>query len=350
MKTLIKIALFTIMFILLLGIKGAKAHDDFTKVIKKEFAINPDGQLTINNRFGKVLCNNWDKNSISFEVTISVTARDQEEADHMFRRISIGFTDSPSQVTAMTSIQEGKSRNNGHFSVDYTVSMPVTINLDLTNKFGDIFINEVQGKAKINLGYGNLEVKKLTNSDNMLDIRFGEANINWMKGAVLILKYSEMELDYAGSLRLESKFSNLDAKKIIALNVNFEGGKLNMENSSSVDSKSRFSDLEIQRIETSLNLDIQYGSCEVHEMPPDFTVVNIRNKYGNVFVGLGEQAKYNLEADLKFCDLDYPTDKAKFSFRSTSPTANTYKGIIGGTESPAGKVTVHSEFGNVSLK
>ncbi|MCK9423700.1 MAG: DUF4097 family beta strand repeat-containing protein [Bacteroidales bacterium] len=350
MKTYVKIALFIIMFILLLGIKGVKAHDEFTKVIKKEFPITSDGQLTISNRFGKVLCTNWEKNAISFDITITVTAADQEEAGRMFKRISVDFTDSPAQITAITSIQEGRPRGHGSFSVDYTVNMPVTINLDLTNKFGDIFVNEVQGKAKINLGYGNLEAKKLTNSDNMLDIRFSKANINWVKGAVLILKYSEMELDYAGSLRLDSKFSNMDANKIIALNVNFEGGKLNMENSSAVDSKSKFSDLEIQRIEKSLNLDIQYGSCEVHEMPPDFTLVNIRNKYGNVSIGLGEQAKYNLEADLKFCDLDYPTDKAKFSFRSTSPTEKSFKGIIGGTDNPTGKVTVHSEFGNVSLK
>jgi hypothetical protein len=85
-------------------------------------------------------------------------------------------------------------------------------------------------------------------------------------------------------------------------------------------------------------------------MPADFTSVYIRNKYGDVSIGLSEQAKYSLEADLKYCELDYPSDNAKFSFRSTSPTANTYKGIIGGTESAVSKVIVHSEYGNVSLK
>jgi hypothetical protein len=165
-----------------------------------------------------------------------------------------------------------------------------------------------------------------------------------------MLKYSEMNLDYAGSLRMDSKFSDFDAEKIIALNMNFEGGKLNMENSSAVDSKSKFSDIDIQRIEQSLNLDIQYGNCDVHEMPANFTSVNILNKYGDVSIGLSEQAKYTLEADLKFCELDFPSDKAKFSFRSTTPTANTYKGTIGGTDAPVSKVVVHSEYGNVSLK
>lgn len=349
MKSFIKITFFVLVLILLLGIKGAKAHDEFTRVIRKGFSVNPSAQLTVNNRFGKVHCANWEKDSISFDVTISVTASDKEEAEKKFKRISIEFTDSPSSVTAITNMNEVKNPGNGRFSIDYMINMPVSINLDVTNKFGDIYINEIQGKAKINLSYGNLEVKKIGNSDNLLDIKFSKARVNWIKGAVLSLKYSEMNLDYAGSLRLDSKFSNLDAEKIIALNVIFEGGKLNLENSSAVDSRSKFSDIDIERIEQSLNLDIQYGNCKVHEMPANFTLVNIKNKYADVSIGLGELAKYSLEADLKFCELDFPSDKAKFSFRSITNTSKNYKGIIGGAEAPASKVVVHSEFGNVSL-
>ncbi len=350
MKTAIKIALFTLMMIFLLGIKGAKAHEEFKKLIQKEFQVNADAQLTINNRFGKVHISNWEKNVIAIEVTITVEAADQEAADKKFNRISIGFTDSPSQVSAITKLDDGKGSSKGHFSIDYMVNMPKTNNLDVTNKFGDIFINELMGKTRIDLGYGNLEAKKLENPDNLLDIKFSKARINWITGAVLTLKYSTMTLDYAGSLRLNSKYSDLDAEKIIALNVVLEGGKLNMEKSSAVESKSRFSDLDIQRIEQSLNLDLQYGNCDVHEMPADFTSINIRNKYGDVSIGLSEQANYTLEADLKFCDLDYPENNAKFSVRSTSPTVKSYKGIIGGTENPTSKITVKSEYGNISLK
>jgi hypothetical protein len=159
-----------------------------------------------------------------------------------------------------------------------------------------------------------------------------------------------MSLDYAGSLRLNSKYSDLDAEKIIALNVVLEGGTLDMEKSSAVESRSKFSDIDIQRIEQSLNLDIQYGNCDVHEMPAEFTSINIRNKYGDVSIGIGEQAKYFLEADLKFCDLSYPEKDAKFSYRSTTPTAKSYRGTIGGVEAPTSKVVISSEFGNVNLK
>ena len=350
MKTIVKIALLTILLLMILGINGAKAHDDYTRVIKKEYTLTPDAQLIINNKFGDVHCNNWDKNAVGFEITITVSASDQKEAEQMLDRIDIIFNISPGLVEAKTRIGDGKGNNKGQFSIDYAVSMPMSVNLDVTNKFGDIFVNETAGKTKINLGYGNLEVNKLSNGDNLLDIKFGKANVKWMKGAVLMLKYSDMNLDYAGSLRLDSKFSNLDAEKIIALNVNFEGGKLNMENSSAVDSKSKFSDLEIGRIEQSLNLDIQYGNCDVREMPADFTNISIQNKFANVSIGLPDQARYTLDADLRFCDLDFPEEKAKFSFRSKSSMEKVFKGVIGNEELPKSRVFVHSEYGNVSLK
>ncbi|MCX6278641.1 MAG: hypothetical protein NT004_11150, partial [Bacteroidetes bacterium] len=129
MKTILKIVIFTLMFIFLLGIKGAKALDEYKKVIKKEFQVNADAQLTINNRFGKVHCENWDKNAITVEVTITVDASDQESADKRLNRIAVDFTDSPSLVTATTNMNEGKGRNDGHFSIDFMINMPTTNNL-----------------------------------------------------------------------------------------------------------------------------------------------------------------------------------------------------------------------------
>lgn len=351
MKPYMRIILFGLFILLLLGVKGANAMEEFTRVIKKEFPVNADAQVTINNKFGKIHCTNWDKNSAAFEVTITVVAGNPKAAEKMFDRISISLAStSPASVVVTTSLEEIKGNQKGRFSIDYKVEVPVTVNLDLSNKFGDIYINELQGKGKITLGYGNFEANKLGNADNLIDLRFSKARVNWMKGAVTILKYSELNLGYAGSLRLDSKFSNLDAEKIIALNVDFEGGDLNMENSSAVESRSKFSDIEIGRIEKSLTLDIQYGSCDVGEMPADFTAVSIKNKYGDVSIGLSELAQYTLDAQLKFCELEYPSEKAKLSYSSKSPNEQKYVGVIGGVALPTAKVTVRSEFGDVSLK
>jgi hypothetical protein len=351
MKTILKIAIFALTFIFLLGIKGAKASDEFKKVIRKEFQVNADALLTLNNKFGKIQITNWEKNEITIEVTITVNASDQESAGKKFSRYNIDFSSSPTAVTATTTIDDSKNSSKGNFSVDYIVQAPASVNLDITNKFGDIFINEVQGKARVDLGYGNLDVRKLDNSDNLVEVKFGKARINSIKGAVMTLKYSELTLDYAGSLRLNSKFSDLEAGKIIALNMVMEGGKLTIQKSSTIESRTKFTDIDVQRLDQSLNLEIQYGKCDIEEIPADFSSLTVKNKFGDVSLKISEQARYSLEAAMKFCELDYPESKAKLSFRSVAATEQSFKGIIGGGDgTPASKVSVTSEFGDVSLQ
>jgi hypothetical protein len=349
MRTSTKIV-FLALLMVSAGITKIQAREEYSRVIRKEYTVNPDAQLIISNLYGKVHCNNWDKPLVSFEIVLRVEASNEQAAQKLMDRIIIAMSGSPTLVDVRTTLEKEGFSGHSMVNVDYTINMPASVNLDLTNKFGDIYINELNGKGKINLSYGNMEVNKLGNSDNLLDIKFSKANIKSIQGAVVLLKYSELELDYAGSLRLDSKYSDLTANKIISLTGNLEGGKLDMENSTAVDSKSKFSDLDITRIEKNLTLDIQYGNCEVSEMPADFANISIHNKYADISIGLPEGANYVLEAELKFCDLDFPEEKANFSQKITGNTSKSYKAVVGKDTNPPGRIKVISEYGNISLE
>ena len=129
-----------------------------------------------------------------------------------------------------------------------------------------------------------------------------------------------------------------------------EGGKLNMDNSTAVDSKSKFSDLNITRIGKSLVLDLQYGNCDIREMPADFTTISIQNKYGNVSIGISKEASYNLDADLRYCNLDFPEERANITQKIITNTTKSYKATVGKATNPSSKVSIQSIYGNVSLE
>ncbi|MCX6243887.1 MAG: DUF4097 family beta strand repeat-containing protein [Bacteroidetes bacterium] len=349
MKTLIKLLpLLALIFILVP--RNARAHDDYIKVIKKEFTINPDAQFILENKFGQVHCNNWDKNSILLEVRITVTAGNQDAANKLFGLVNIVTSGTPSQVEARTVFTADGPKGNSNISVDYIVSMPATVNLNLTNKFGDVYLNDLSGKGNINLAYGDLDANRLLNSDNVIDIKFGKANVQHITGAMLTLKYSEMKVGYAGSLFLDGKYSDLDGDKVISLSMGMEGGKVNVENTSAVTGKSRFADLNIGTLDKKLDLDIQYGNCDVDNVAADFSLISIRNKYGDVSVNIPTGTSYTLEADLKFCDLDFPEDQTSFTQKISTNTSKTIRGTVGKKPGPEAKVIVKSEFGNVSLE
>jgi hypothetical protein len=351
MKTLFKITIFALLMTLAFGIRGAKAHEEYTKVVKKEYPIPADGQLTISNKFGKVHINTWEKNAVSFEITVTAEAPDSKTADKILGMVDFVFNVYPTTLEAKTRFGENVNQGRSSFRVDYMVNIPSGISLNVTNKFGDVFISEITGKTKLDVSYGNLEANKLGNSDNMVEVGFGKAQISWSKGAVIVLKYSQLEIGYSGSLYLDSKFSDISSGEIISANLNAEGGEISLEKSSALKSKCKFTTLDIGKVEKSINLDIQYGSCKIHEVPSDFTSIVVTNQYADVSIGINEAANYQLDAELKYCEIQYPSEKSKFSFRSVSPTENILKGIIGsGSENPASRVQVRSSYGNISLK
>jgi hypothetical protein len=349
MKTIYKfLPVLLLIFILFPG--GASAHDDYTKVIKKEYTVNPDAQVILENKFGQIHCNNWDKNLVSIEIRITVTASNQESANKLLGLVNIVSNGTPSYVETRTVFGKEGFSGNSKVNVDYMVNMPATVNLNLTNKFGDVFLNDLSGKGNLNIAYGNMEINKLLNSDNVIDIKFGKGTVQYITGAMVSLKYSEMKVEYAGSLFVDSKFSNLEGGKIISLSIGFEGGKIDVENTSAVTGKSKFSDLSFSHLDKKIDLDIQYGNCDVGQIAADFTLVSVRNKYGDVSVNIPAGTSYTLDADLKFCNLDFPEDQAIFTQKIITNTSKSFRATVGKKTNPEAKVIVRSEFGNVSLE
>ena len=349
MKTIYNFLLFLVLiFILFPGKAGA--HDDYSKIIKKEYTVNPDAQVILENKFGQIHCNNWDKNLVSIEIRITVTAFSQDKANKLLDLVNIFSNGSPSQVETRTVFSKEGFSGNSKISVDYTVNMPSTVMLNLTNKFGDVFLNELSGKGNFDISYGNIEINKLMNSDNVINIKFGKGDIHYITGAMVSLKYSDLKVEYAGSLFIDSKFSNLEGGKIISLSIGFEGGNLDIDNTTAVTGNSKFSDLSINHLDKKIDLGIQYGNCDVEHIAADFTLVSVRNKYGTVSVNIPSEVSYVLEADLKFCDLDFPENEATMTQKIVTNTSKTFRATVGKNPNPEAKVIVKSEFGNVSLE
>jgi hypothetical protein len=348
MKTTLKIiTLLTLIFIL--QPHAAHARDESSKVITKEFTVNPDAKLLLDNKFGQIHCNNWDKNLVSVEIKITVGASNQAKADKLLEQINIVSEGTPSYVQIRTVLDKEFS-GNSKLIINYENNMPASINLNLTNKFGDVFLNELSGKGNFNVSYGNVEINKLLNADNVININFGKGDIQSVSGAMVTLKYSDLKIEYAGSLFVSSKFSNLEGNKVVSLSLSFEGGKVDIENSSSVTGTSKFTDLSFNSIDKKIDIDLQYGNCDVDHMSNDFTLISIRNKYGNVSINLPSGTSYTLDAELKFCDLDFPENQADLTQKIQTNTSKSFKGKVGKKPNPEAKVIVRSEFGNVSLE
>jgi len=326
------------------------AKDDFTKKVSKSYDINADATLKVDNKFGKVLCENWDKNSISIEVEITVSASNQEKANKYFDKIEIDFSGSSSLVSANTKFDDNLfSKNDNEISVDYLISMPTSVSIDINNKFGDIILDVVNGSSIIDLSYGSIKAGKLNGKNSELEIKFSEGYIGYVKEADLELKYSELKIDESGSMSAESKFSELEIGKIDVLTLESGYDDDFIGKVRDFDVEANFSDIEIMNLAERMVADCDYGSLKVKEVKGGFKLIDISNSFSDADIGFNSGASFRLVANVKMGDLSYPRDNSRISVLEVSYTSSKYEGTVGDNADPTSKVMVEAKNSGVNL-
>ena len=326
------------------------AGEEFTKKISKSFDVNKDATLSVKNKFGKVHCVNWDKNTISIEVTITVEASNQDKANRYFNGINIQINGTRDRVSAVTSM-EGRTfdNNNNEFSIDYMINMPKSMSVEINNKFGDIILNEVQGSSKIDLGYGSINAKRLMGDENKLTIKFSEGFIGYLKTADLELQYSELEIEEVNDMVADSKFSELQLGRVDVLTLETSYDDDFIGSVRDLDVEADFSDVEVRSLSERLIAEFDYGDLKVKDVDKGFELIDLSNSFSDAKIGFNNEASFRLVATVKMGDLDYPRDKSRLSVVDLSYTSNKYEGIVGDDPDTPSKVIVEAKNSGVNL-
>src|SRR5471030_600218 len=112
-----------------------RSKDDFTgpsKNYSKTYAINGNDKLRIENSYGKVTINTWDKNEFKVDVQVKVsTSRGNEQK--LLDNITISDSKSGSTVSFKTNIgRQNYNSGNQKMAINYTVYMPAKNALDIS--------------------------------------------------------------------------------------------------------------------------------------------------------------------------------------------------------------------------
>lgn len=355
-KVTFKIFLLTALSLIVFG-KVKAEKEEFSKVIQKEFAVNSNSNLEINNKYGDVHIQNWEQSSFKIVVKITVDVKDRNQADKLLEMLNVVFTQEGDRIQAITKISEdfGKSHgwfgNNGKkFSIDYTVNMPKTNNLKIANRYGNIFIDEMKSFVDIDLKYGDMTINKLTRGDekpmNQIIIGYAKANIrdaNWLK---LQVSYSRIDIENSQALILLSKYSRGNLGKTSSLVSECAYDQYQLGNLSNLVIEGKYSNFQINSIAKKIDINIKYSDFKVNSVPKTFESIEVENQYGKVNIGIEPGASYRLDGTARYTNIEYPNDNARLN-RISENTRLSVNGTIGAN--PKASVKVNTEYGGVKL-
>ena len=96
---------FNLILILTLFISfNTVAKEPFERKIHKEFIVNSNSKLVIENKFGSLNIMDWDKNKVSIDVAITVIAKNRDKAESIFNMIKVTLEEKGDIISAITKI------------------------------------------------------------------------------------------------------------------------------------------------------------------------------------------------------------------------------------------------------
>lgn len=205
------------------------------KVVNKTYTVGQGDKFSVANSFGKVEIHTWNKNEIKVDVTVEVTANKESLAQKIFDGISISDNQSGGDVSFKTNMKgvSNDKTDKSTTEVNYSIYMPETNELHLSNEFGPVTVPDFKGKVDLTSKFGSITTGNLSSVKSIL-VEFGKGDFESINNGDITIKFSSASLGkLTGSTKLKLEFCsatkvNLD-NALSSLDVNASYSTVNLK-------------------------------------------------------------------------------------------------------------------------
>ena len=357
MKFIYKITLVLLLVPLVTAAKVVKKKHEKSKVIKKEFVVNTDAKVALNNRYGNLNITTWNQNRVEIEVTITVKGNDIEDIEDRLSTIDVAFNASSSLIEAKTIFEKKnnnwswwKKNDNINYKINYVVKMPKSNSVDLDNDYGSIYLDNLEGNADISCDYGKIDIGELSAENNRIKLEYcSTSSIRFMKSGDINVDYSKITLDKTQKVRVNADYSAVRLGEANNVDFNSDYGPISIQEAERVHGNSDYASMRFGEIKEELIIETDYGSISVDKLAKGFKNVDIDGQYAGIKIGVENGAAFNFEIDLQYAGLNRGNDQIEFLKKISKNTSKYYEGKYGKGSSSA-RLKIRSQYGGVSLK
>lgn len=286
---------------------GIFSREKVERTIHKTFEVNPDALLDIDNSFGDVNIVTWDQNQITIDIKITVSGRSQKKITERLETISIQFQNNPNRVSAYTQIEEQwqwswfGSYQQADFKIDYDIKMPSSNALEISNDYGIIILDQIDGDTAISCDYGKVILGELRGNQNILSFDYtANSSIDYVKNAIINADYSGFELGVAEKLELNADYTNSKIEKVGDLNFNTDYGKLTVNKARKVMGNGDYITLRFGAVSELMEVETDYGTIRVNHIQPSAQKIQIDSDYTTIRLGVSPQWDFDFNIDLEY--------------------------------------------------
>ena len=335
-----------------------KGSDSLTKKIHKEIQVSKDALIEIDNSYGDLNITSWDQDKVVIDVLITVKGENSKKTQKELNNIDVSFLLSPEKVMAETKIDMGwsfgwfyfgyGSFNTEKYRIDYNIKLPKTSSVNLTNDYGIIRLNSLEGKANISCDYGQLIIGELMADNNILDFDYSSnSSLEYIKGGTIKADYSDFIIEKAEDIYLIADYTSSNIVEVTNLNYNCDYGNITIDNVTNLEGEGDYITHRIGNVSGSLEIDADYGSIKIDRIKSSAKNVCIEADYTDIIIGYENDYSFNFNINLQYGSFNADDE---LTIRKTD-VQNSSKKYLGfhGTENSSNTVNIKADYGEVKL-
>ncbi|MFY0605390.1 MAG: hypothetical protein JXR10_01665 [Cyclobacteriaceae bacterium] len=335
---------------LVLGNALLGASEERDKKISKSFTVTSETTLVIENSFGEIQMDTWDKDEFKVDIEIRVEGKNSDRAEKLLNAIEIDISETSGEVSIRTDIEQKlNTKGDESFEINYTVMAPAKNRIEIENQFGDTYIGERIGDAEIEIKFGNLKTEDF---QGLLDLTlsFGKASIGNTTKSDIEIKYGDLRMGNGFSMDIEQQFSNLEIGDFQKIVMESKYGGVELGTIGTLDAEVQFSKFQVEQINQQLEMEGSYVSnFEVRKLSKDFESFRFYGKFSSLELNVEEGTSANIQADMSFCKLKDYSEQIDFYYQSKDDTRKEYKGRLGAGDDQK-KIVIKSSYGDVRIE
>lgn len=313
---------------------AAEQNVDREKKVVKNYTVSTSDKLNIENEYGQITVNTWDKNELSVEITIQSSSSSESKSISLLESVNISETKAGGSIYLKTLFQSNSMRTGKQsLKVNYVVNMPSGLNINFINKFGNVYLPSLTGQLNLKVSYGNIRAEKLTGAqEKRIEVSFGAADINEIDNVFLESKYSKVTIDKMNKGEIQNSFGKTSIQEANVLRITQKYGDLDIRKVNTLTATVEFSNIDLDAIGKSADLNLKYaGNAELGTITSAVDFLKVNANFSTVYIKFDETANLDFDAHLKFGDLKLNNRNMKEYVKSGKENSNTYdyKGKIG---------------------
>lgn len=364
MKRLYKqLLLFTL---LMPGLAAFADDNERSKTIRQQLTVPKEVSLEMINKYGDIIIHTWEYDSISVEVTITAHGKKDEVLERQLDRVFVEISQVGKYVR-MASVLDRKSGSLNEFfksigdqskallsknkiEINWVVYMPDHTEVMIENKFGDIYMDAVYGKAKLEMSHGKLRSDGFYGYSR-LELSYADADIDYLKEAYLDLKVSEIDIAKADFLTISGSSSEYYLKEVKSLKIDSRNDDISVNSLNSLSGSASFSNIKIESLRQSVDADLKYGEFELQFVQKGFSKISLKTQSTDIELGVDETAGFIFDITAKEEQLRIPpaiNEDSREYIDDKQKYINS-RGKVGLYQSSPSRLLIDAQGGSVEL-